>query len=142
MKSAQSWHGGVSVSLQVAWNGQAMTSIKKFSGQMLSTDTPTWEPLVDLVGEKVDEFMWMFEVELEDRCRLHAYKHWWTRRYIHLTLNGKAFVYECSTGSSSGRLSWYRETDPKAHLELVLPCGQQLLDYQRFLKRARQDSNL
>ena len=34
--------------------------------------------------------MWMFEVELEDGRKLHAYKHWWTRGYIHLTLDGRA----------------------------------------------------
>jgi hypothetical protein len=131
------------VSLQLTWDGQPMISTKKFSGRMLSTNTPTWQPLIDLVGEKVEEFMWMFEVELEDEHRLHAYKHWWTRRYIHLTPNGQAFAYEYSNESgSSGRPGWYRETDSKVHLELVLPRGQQLFDYRQFLKRARQDSNL
>jgi hypothetical protein len=37
--------------------------------------------------------MWMFEVELSDRRRLHAYKHIDTRRYIHLAADGKAFAY-------------------------------------------------
>ena len=38
--------------------------------------------------------MWMFEVELSNGKRLHAYKHIDTRRYVHLDRDGAAFVYE------------------------------------------------
>jgi hypothetical protein len=98
------------------------------------SDTPVWEPLLDLAPDHIDDFMWMFEVELEDGQRLHAYKHWWTRRYIHLTLDGRTFVYE--------EPHHYRKADPVWILQLVLPSGQQLVHYHRFLERARQDSNL
>ena len=38
--------------------------------------------------------MWMFEVELADETRLHAYKHVTTRRYLHVDATGRAFHYE------------------------------------------------
>ena len=62
---------------------------------MVQGDRPEWRPLIDLVGERVTgDFMWMFEVELADGRALHAYKHVDTRCYIHLALDGQAFVYE------------------------------------------------
>jgi len=88
---------------------------------MLRSDTPVWQPLLDLAP---DHFMWMFEVELEDGRKLHAYKHWWTRRYIHLTLGGRSFAYEYSGRYGSDDPGWYREVDPERQLELILPHGQ------------------
>ena len=44
-------------------------------------------------------FMWMFEVELASGCRLHAYKHHRTRRYIHLAVDAQhAFHYLSGDG--------------------------------------------
>jgi hypothetical protein len=97
-------------------------------------DEPVWEPLLGFASNHVGDFMWMFEVELEDGRHLHAYKHWWTRGYIHLTPDGRTFVYE--------EPQYYREVDPIWILQLVLPSGEQLAHYHRFLERARQDSNL
>ena len=37
--------------------------------------------------------MWMGEVELTDGGRVQMYKHYWTRRYIHLDLGGRCFVW-------------------------------------------------
>jgi hypothetical protein len=37
--------------------------------------------------------MWMFEVELSNGKRLHAYKHIDTRCYVHLDHDGAAFAY-------------------------------------------------
>ncbi len=55
---------------------------------------PNWKPLLDLIGlELVDWFMWMFAVELSDGTRVHAYKHRTTRRYFHLSEDGRAFAY-------------------------------------------------
>ena len=84
----------------------------------------------------------MFEVELSDGTRLHAYKHRWTRRYIHLTGDGRAFAYEWHERSEGDEPAWYREVDPREHLNLVLPRGRRLDEYREFLERARQDSNL
>jgi hypothetical protein len=76
----------------------------------------------------------MFEVELEDGRHLHAYKHWWTRRYIHLTSKARAFVYE--------EPYHYREANRVWLLHLVLPSGEDLVNFHHCLERARQDSNL
>jgi hypothetical protein len=122
-----------------------MISTKRLSGEMLHSDTPTWQPLINLAGDQVEHFMWMFEVELEDGLRLHAYKHWWTRRYIHLALDGRAFVYEHPEQDLESP-GWYRQIDAYSQLQLVLPSGRQLDAYESFLEeaeeRARQDSNL
>jgi hypothetical protein len=60
---------------------------------MPPVDTPTWEPLLKLAPDDIEDFMWMFDVELDDGTRPHAYKHRWTRRYVHLTDDGRAFAY-------------------------------------------------
>ncbi len=117
---------------------------KRLKGKMLPpSDQPVWQPLLDLAGKQVEDFMWMFEVELTDGRRLHAYKHWWTRRYIHLTPDGDAFAYEWpETEGDLDAPAWYRKVDPIEQLDLVLPHGPRLKEYRRFLERARQDSNL
>lgn len=43
-----------------------------------------WPPLLELVPDYVPDFMWMYEVELEDGTVLQAYKHRWTRRYLYI----------------------------------------------------------
>lgn len=66
-----------------------------YSGKSYRCDRPEWGPLVDLLGvELAGDFMWMFEVELEDGPRLQAFKHFYTRGYVHLARDGTAFVYE------------------------------------------------
>jgi hypothetical protein len=70
-----------------------MTPRKKH-GQMTQYETPHWDPLLKLLAEYlVADFMWMHEVELKDGTRLHVYKNRETRRYLHLTLDGRAFDY-------------------------------------------------
>jgi hypothetical protein len=121
-----------------------MASRKKWKGEMTGFQEPVWQPLLELVGTYlVGDFMWMFEVELEDGRSLHAYKHWWTRRYIHLTIDGRAFVYECRDPDCEDAAR-YREVDTKWLLDRVLPRGREIEDYREFQEevRARQDSNL
>ncbi|MGN6254531.1 MAG: hypothetical protein ACTHO8_06070 [Solirubrobacterales bacterium] len=60
---------------------------------MLSADEPEWEPLLNFAPDHVVDFMWMFAVELTDGTRLQAYKHYWTRDYLHLDGEGRAFIY-------------------------------------------------
>jgi hypothetical protein len=63
-------------------------------GTLRQYERPIWQPLLDLLGEDLVEwFMWMHEIELADHSALHAYKHVATRRYLHLTEDGRAFVY-------------------------------------------------
>jgi hypothetical protein len=82
-------------------------------GRPSSAESPSWEPLIDLVGLRlVGEFMWMFEILLEDGSVLHAYKHIETRRYLHLHEDGgRAFA--CVDAER------YREIDPRIALRAV-----------------------
>jgi hypothetical protein len=87
---------------------------------MRQGERPVWQPLVDLVGEHLAEwFMWMFEVELADQTPLHAYKHVSTRRYLHLTEDGRAFVYQPEAD--------YAEIAPRQALRLVFAEWERLL---------------
>src|ERR1700750_3354123 len=79
-------------------------------GDMQGGD-PNWEPLLELAPEDIDDFMWMFQVELEDGAMVQAYKHWWTRRYVHLDFAGRAFVFIDS--------GLYEEVDPEELLSAV-----------------------
>jgi hypothetical protein len=82
------------------------------AGDVVDWRNPDWEPLKELAPEALGDFMWMFAVETEDGRRLHAYKHCWTRDYLHLDDDGSAFLY-----TSDGR---YQEVDPSWLLEIVL----------------------
>ena len=63
--------------------------------------------------------MWMYEVELADHAPLHAYKHVSTRRYLHLTEDGRTFAYQ-SVGD-------YREIAPRVALREAFAEWEQLL---------------
>jgi hypothetical protein len=63
-------------------------------GDVVNCVEPDWRPLLKVAPEVVTEFMWMFEVRLRDDTRIHAYKHRWTRRYVHLTIERHAWGYE------------------------------------------------
>jgi hypothetical protein len=60
---------------------------------MLSAHEPEWEPLLNFAPDHVVDFMWMFAVQLTDGTRLQAYKHYWTRDYLHLDNEGRTFIY-------------------------------------------------
>lgn len=60
---------------------------------MLSAREPEWEPLLNFAPDHVVDFMWMFAVEMTDGTRLQAYKHYWTRDYLHLDNEGRTFIY-------------------------------------------------
>lgn len=89
-------------------------------GRVVNYKQPIWEPLITLAPEVVHDFMWMHEVELEDGTRLHAYKHWETRQYLHLDHGGRAFVFVWDEGRDIEEPSEYEEVDPQWLLELVL----------------------
>lgn len=70
-----------------------MTPRKKL-GKTTQHERPHWDPLLKLLAEYlVADFMWMHEVELKDGTRLHAYKNRETKRYLHLSPDGRAFEY-------------------------------------------------
>lgn len=61
-------------------------------GKSLQVRAPEWEPILNLAPDHVDDFMWMYAVELTDGTRLQVYKHYWTRNVLHLDNEGRAFV--------------------------------------------------
>lgn len=64
------------------------------TGEMLQGEEPDWGALENVIDlDSCADFMWMFEVELQDGTRLHAYKHYWNRRYLHLSARGEAYAY-------------------------------------------------
>ncbi len=90
---------------------------RTYHGAYVQCDSPEWKPLVDLVGEDVvGNFMWMCEIELSSRTRVHAYKHIHTRRYIHLAADGTAFAY-----IPRGRYRTVSAADVLAEVFAVLP---------------------
>lgn len=94
-----------------------MPSRKLPRGKWLKVDAPEWEPLLNLAPDHVVDFMWMGTVQLTDGTRLQAYKHYWTRRYLHLAEHGRAFVFVPKTR--------YEEVNPPWLLMRVL---RQLVD--------------
>lgn len=62
-------------------------------GRVLPIDAPEWEPLLNLAPDHVVDFMWMGTIQLTDGTRIQAYKHYWTRDYLHLSEDGRAFVF-------------------------------------------------
>lgn len=62
-------------------------------GRALRVNEPEWEPLLNFASDHVGDFMWMYAVKLTDGTRLQAYKHCWTRDYLHLDDEGRAFIY-------------------------------------------------
>ncbi len=62
-------------------------------GKLTDRREPIWEPLLELLPEDIDDFMWMGEVALTDGTRVQLYKHYWTRRYLFLDLGGRTFDY-------------------------------------------------
>lgn len=89
-----------------------MDSLCCYAGSASYGGTPNWEPLLGVAPGEIDDFMWMFEVELEDGAKLQVYKHYYTRQYLHLDEGGCAFIYCCG-----GR---YREVDSQELLTIVL----------------------
>lgn len=119
-----------------------MLSEQLLSGQMRQYDEPDWAPLRDLVGMKLaDWFMWMHEIELEDGSAVHAYKHIATRRYFHLAVDGRAFIY-----LSGG---FYDEIEPRRAIDLAFETWDGCLterddpeETRRELRRARRAATM
>jgi hypothetical protein len=84
-------------------------------GRMLKVHAPEWEPLLNLAPDHVADFMWMGAVLLADGTRIQVYKHYWTRDYLHLAEDGRAFVFVPKTR--------YEEVNPPWLLMRVLRKG-------------------
>jgi hypothetical protein len=61
-------------------------------GKFSERREPIWEPLLELLPEDIEDFMWMGEVVLTDGTRIQFYKHYWTRRYLLLDLGGRTWI--------------------------------------------------
>lgn len=74
-------------------------------GESRQYDKPDWGPLEDLLcsDQLCAHFMWMGDLELEDGTIVNEYKHRWTRQYLHLAGDGRAFSYRGER--------WYHEVD-------------------------------
>jgi len=92
---------------------------KAIRGRILKVDAPEWEPLLNLAPDHVGDFMWMGTVRLTDGTRLQMYKHYWTRNYLHLSEDGRAFVFVPKTRYEEVNPPWLlmrvlrTELDPK-----------------------------
>ncbi len=99
-------------------------------GEVVQAETPDWQPLYDLVGvELADWFMWMFEIELADGARVHAYKHVATRCYLHLAYDGRSLLY-----TRGGR---YREIGRGWSLHLAFREWEELSSWPEDPERAQ-----
>ncbi len=73
----------------------------------LRVDDPVWEPLLEVLGERLTaQFMWMYAADLPGGATLHAYKHRWTRCYIFLTEDSRAFEWTACGRYAPTRLDW------------------------------------
>lgn len=89
-----------------------MAPPKPNRGRTLPVDVPEWEPLLNFAPDHVVDFMWMGTIQLTDGTRIQAYKHYWTREYLHLSEDGRAFVFVPKTR--------YEEVNPPWLLKRVL----------------------
>lgn len=103
--------------------GFDMTATSQLRGTLFQVDKPNLAPLERLLDEVlVRRFMWMWEIELKDGTRVHAYKDRVTHRYLHLTDDARAFRF-CAESS-------YLQVDPKTALIAAFtpPAPGQRLD--------------
>jgi hypothetical protein len=77
---------------------------------------PEWEPILNLAPDHIDDFMWMYAVELSDGTRLQVYKHYWTRNSLHLDNEGRAFIYVGTERYEEVNAEWLLPRVLKEHL--------------------------
>jgi hypothetical protein len=61
-------------------------------GKFSERREPIWEPLLEILPEDLEDFMWMGEAVLTDGTQIQFYKHYWTRRYLLLDLGGRTWI--------------------------------------------------
>jgi hypothetical protein len=95
-----------------------MASKRLIAGELRQYDEPDWTALQRLVEmEVMGDFMWMGEIALADGTAVHMYKHYWTRRYLHLGDDGRAFYYVWPDKDVGPDM--YREVEPRIAFERV-----------------------
>ncbi len=86
-------------------------------GKFTDRREPIWEPLLEVLPEDIDDFMWMGEVALTDGTQIQLYKHYWRRRYLCLDLGGRTFI-------NPGKDRWEEAEDAEWMVELVFRFGE------------------
>jgi hypothetical protein len=61
-------------------------------GKFSERREPIWDPLLEILPEDIEDFMWMGEAVLTDGTQIQFYKHYWTRRYLLLDLGGRTWI--------------------------------------------------
>jgi hypothetical protein len=61
-------------------------------GRFSERREPIWDPLLELLPEDIEDFMWMGEAVLTDGTQIQFYKHYETRRYVLIDLGGRVWV--------------------------------------------------
>lgn len=89
-----------------------MPSSKPIRGRTLQVGAPEWEPLRNLAPDHVGDFEWIEAVQLVDGTRLQVYEHLRTRGCLHLSEDGRAFIFVPKTR--------YEEVNPPWLLMRVL----------------------
>lgn len=93
-------------------------------GRFTERCEPIWEPLLEVLPEDIDDFMWMGEARLTDGTQIQFYKHYWTRRYLLLDLGGRTWIQKDDDR--------YEEAhDPDWMLNLVFRFGETRRDIVR-----------
>jgi hypothetical protein len=101
-------------------------------GKFTERRDPIWEPLLEVLPEDIDDFMWMGEVRLTDGTQIQFYKHYWTRRYLLLDLGGRTWVQRADDR--------YEEADdPEWMLRMVFEFGETRHDIVRRNEWADSD---
>jgi hypothetical protein len=101
-------------------------------GRFTDRRDPIWEPLLEILPEDIEDFMWMGEVLLTDGTQIQLYKHYWTRRYLPLDLGGRIWV-----GLENDRFE--EAEDPKRMLAMVFRFGETRHDIVRRNEWANSD---
>ncbi len=86
-------------------------------GKLSERREPIWDPLLEVLPEDIDDFMWMGEVVLTDGTQIQLYKHYWTRRYLCLDRGGRCFV-------SRAEDRWEEADDPDWIFRAVFRFGE------------------
>jgi hypothetical protein len=117
---------------------RCMVAATQIQGRIVQTDAPSWEPIVAVLADELAAwFMWMFEVELTDGVRLHAYKHTATRRYLFVGVDGHAYA-------ADGTGHYLRRGLPTAIAQAFVgwepahPCQRDIIALRAAVERARR----
>jgi hypothetical protein len=77
-------------------------------GKFSERREPLWEPLLEVLPEDIEDFMWMGEAVLTDGTQIQFYKHYRTRRYLLLDLGGRTWIQKDDRYEEADDPEWMR----------------------------------